>query len=119
MHQLQRERNGEHTCDRLRDHHKRYLQSLYPTWQLGALSDAAEDTSWKPDERETFAQQQERSAAMLQIIASWSETFVYIASHSGTIATFLAVLQHPPHDLAPGRKGLSLTSSSICLLVGW
>lgn len=97
-----RERNGEHTCDKLRPRHKRYLAERFPGWNVDDIPDEEEDASWLPHQRETFEEQQARSAKMLQSIAAMPEQFLYIASHSGTIETTLAALGHPSHPLGPG-----------------
>ena len=53
-----RERNGEHTCDKLRPHQRQFIASRYPGWNVEEATDEEDDSSWHPDIRETFEEQQ-------------------------------------------------------------
>ena len=113
MVQLLRERNGEHTCDELRPHQQSYLRARFDGWNVDDIPNDDEDKSWNPHVRETFAEQQVRSAKMLQKIAEMPEKIIYIASHSGTIATMLAALAYGPCELGPGGTIFVYPSMSL------
>jgi len=98
--ELLREGISIHTCDHRRS--KSYIENLFPSWKI-EKGFAEEDGLWNGVSAETTTAQADRSKKWLdEVFATDDSTYISITSHSGEIASTLAVLGHIPFSLNTG-----------------
>lgn len=99
--ELLREGISEHTCDRRSS--KSYIEHNFPTYDIEP-GFAETDQLWTGVTAETSSAQAARSRTVLDDIFSDPKTgtYVSITSHSGELASILAVLGHRPFILNTG-----------------
>ncbi|KAK5131694.1 hypothetical protein LTR08_000748 [Meristemomyces frigidus] len=101
--ELVRETLGEHTCDRRST--RTGIREGFPVW---AIEDgfSEEDEFWRVDHRETHAEHDVRSRAILEELFAGlggeGEQVVSFTAHSGTIASVLRVVGHREFRLPTG-----------------
>lgn len=98
--EMLREVMGEHTCDRRSS--RAVIHEAFPDWPIeqGFRED---DVLWQVDHRETHAEHDVRTLALLDdVFQHDSSTVVSFTSHSGSIASLLRVLGHREFKLQTG-----------------
>lgn len=95
-----REVIGEHTCDKRRT--RTYIEQKYPTFSVDPGL-AEEDPWWRPDHRETDAEQELRLRQFLDdMFGSDDATYISVTAHSGAIRNMLKILGHREFALETG-----------------
>ncbi|KAF2485343.1 histidine phosphatase superfamily [Neohortaea acidophila] len=98
--EMMREVMGEHTCDKRSS--KAVIHKAVPSWNI-ETGFTEEDELWRPDHRETFAEHDARTHALLEdIFEHDSHAVLSFTSHSGAIASLLRVMGHREFGLPTG-----------------
>lgn len=100
--EMAREVMGEHTCDRRSSRTK--IHAAYPEWPIEA-GFTEDDELWQADHRETHAEHDVRTVALLNQVFEMEgkdASVLSLTSHSGAIASLMRVIGHREFRLGTG-----------------